>query len=76
MGEKKYDEALGKRVDDLRAGLGPQPLATLWAIVPDLRKQEAKLRRVLSRKVFAGDADVVVLMEKAKAALMAARANA
>lgn len=73
MGEKKYDTALQKRVSDLRKDLGPQPLATLWAMDAGLRKVAAKCRRILSGKTFPGDLDDVQRMEKAKAKLMRVR---
>lgn len=73
--EKKYDKSLVNRIVELRKGLGPQPLAALWNIDPSLRgdPDENRIRRVLSKKVFPGDAPFVLRLEKAKAKLLKAR---
>lgn len=72
---KKYDEKLIARVEAIRANLGPQPLAQLWAVNSDLRKAtetHPKLRRILSYKVFPGDEPEVKLLERAKVKLLRA----
>lgn len=75
IASKKYDAELIKRVEAIRLNLGPQPLAMLWSLNPDLRKatdKHPKLRRILSYKVFPGDEPEVCLLEKAKAKLVKA----
>lgn len=72
---KKYDPALMLRVDRIRQGLGPQPLAQLWSLDPELRNDtiaHPKLRRILSKKVFPGDKPEVERLEAAKARILKA----
>lgn len=66
MTVKKYDESLVARVEELREGLGPQPLAALWFADPGLREIAPRARRILSKKVFPGDAEIVERMFRAK----------
>lgn len=70
---KKYSSGLQDRVKQLREGLEPQPLSVLWHIDLSLRDRAAKLRRVLSGKVFPGDEADIQAMEAAKAKLMSLR---
>lgn len=69
---KTYDISLQARVNDLRDGLGSQPLAALRHADPTLwdSATRARLRRILSRRVFPGDLPSIVRMEKAKKKLL------
>ncbi len=74
--EKKYDKLLIARVEELRLGLGKQPLASLRMIDSTLvgsDEEAAKLRRILSKKAFPGDEKDIKRMEKAKARLIRSR---
>jgi hypothetical protein len=75
MAEKKYDPILVKRVAELREGLEPQVLSALWTVDQGLREKvlASRLRRILSAKVFGGDAPYIERMEKAKAKVLKAR---
>lgn len=70
---KQYRPDLTKRVADIRSGIEPQPLASLWNVDVTLRDDQVKLRRILSGKVFPGDIPFIARMEKAKARLLKAR---
>lgn len=67
MLEKKYDAALIERVTKLREGLGKQPLAQLRHMDETLWEDGAKVRRILSRRVFPGDLPYVERLEAARA---------
>ena len=73
MSAKKYDEMLTHRVRALRSGLGPQPLAQLWAIDPTLKEEAQKFRRILCYKVYPGDRGHVERLEQAREKLIKAR---
>jgi hypothetical protein len=61
------------RVEKLREGLEPQPLAKLMAVEPSLRDKASRLRRILCSKVFKGDDYLVAMMERVKVRLLAAQ---
>lgn len=63
---KKYDETLQLEVKALREGLEPQPLKTLSIADPSLWPNAKKLRRILSGRVFPGDAPEIKAMQRAK----------
>ena len=73
MATKNHDPILLARVKQLRDGLGPQPLATLWAVEPSLRVGVSRYRRILCGKVYWGDLGHIERMEKAKEKLTRAR---
>lgn len=70
---KMYDPALMVRVTKLREGLEPQPLAKLMAIAPELKLKASRCRRILTKKVYPGDAVLIYDMECAKEKLLKAR---
>lgn len=73
MATKKYDQRLVDRVRLLRQGLGPQPLAQLWSVSPELQDEAPKYRRILCYKCYPGDRGHVEKLEQARTKLMKAR---
>jgi hypothetical protein len=73
MANTNYNAALVERVVTLREGLGKQPLASLMAIDPSLKKHERKLHRILGKKVWNGDVPFIERMEQVKEKLINAR---
>lgn len=62
----KENEALLTRVHHLRQGLGTQPFARLYTVVPSLLDDAPRYRRILCGKVFPGDVHHIEKMEQAK----------
>ncbi len=75
MSIKKTNTApeLLARVDGIRRGLGPHPLAILSAIDPRLGMDQRRARRILWRIAWKGDIPFIERMERAKELLLEAR---
>lgn len=64
-----YRPELIERVNAIRNGIEPQPFATLSVVSPFIRKDTAKYRRILCRRVYPGDIPYIEQLEKAKSKL-------